>query len=1079
MKKRFLAGVTALCLSLTLLPARVLASGAGSPQKATSVPNPDSFRTNEDFKPYDPHYPKKDQYGEYVLRVPDLKGRLTFKESGKNQTTGTLFAPGVSASGGWKNATKKWYNYDSGLCFAASASNLLSWYLNRYHEVNPGNNYGFETEEEDIFNHFRSGWDPDTGGDPIEALSWYFTGGFPSNNPNPSSGVPLTGRDKGAHLRMLPNNTCKHWAWISFNWDPQVEFDIYGSYEDQQFPYIEWVRGISGNDPFATWEGFSQHVIRQLHYGPTVISIIPETGANGHAITLWGADYDVESGLITKIHVTDSDDAASAGLLSVPIVREPNGKGFRMVNYPYHPPTGAYQKFTRIRDSVMMYAPDVVRANRAYTGETAVISELQPDSDGSGVRVQVSNLPGDTLEYGYSYDQNAENVAFWQSGNHFTGLQPDLYYFFARVKETSDHAAGGVSAPSAYRVKTPSPDAQQPAASLSLGTSGFRPFHQAQQYIWYGAEDGQAEPILWRVLDEKTSVGADGLFLISDKLYGTGTDGGVQFSQSGNDYQNSKAQQWCRDFEKAHLSAAEQAALLATTKTDAPYAGSTAFAGAQNILSNDKVFLPSAEEISKESYGFGTEQSRRARYHRDFSGYWLRSPSETQHSHAGYVDKDGRISSQSTDRTFGARPAFNLDGSQVLYAAAVSNVQGANFMGLNKIHDVDSADFRLVLKDTSRDFRVTTSELTLQPGEAVTLAYTGAQTSQNGNEYISVILTDAEGTTPLYYGKLAPAQSADGEIRFDLPQELPDGTYVLKVFNERYSSSKETGASSPFCDVTLTLRQEPVLEPIPEVNLTLKAPVKGQQPENAVAGETGYTVEKTTWLPEGSEFQPDTAYTVSIELKAEAGHIFTDGTVFTLNSEKVTAVLNGDTCVITYDGFPKTDPNPDPDPNNGSGGETPAPDNGSHGENNIPPAPDSGNGSESTNKPTPDTNHGNGSSDSFQGDSESKPQLPAKPSSQNTTTNRPEKKPSDTVISQKPDSDTKDDSADTKPDKTEASKPTEPQESTPVTMPSATSQETEQAPEHSSLGWILLVCAIPVVGLVVFFILKEVKSKKK
>ncbi len=504
MKRRFFAGAMAVCISLSLFPTTAFAADGGETRATAqyysdvsdiigsitppdtgkdeaaqpesgliTLPNADDLQTNEDFKRYDPGYPEKEVYGNYVLRVPDLNGRLTFSTRNQNQLIGTLYAPGVSKNKGWQDATKQWHNIDNGLCFAASSSNLISWYLNRYLEQHPDDTHGFETNAEQIFNRFRNGWDPAEGGDPMEALSWYFTGGFPSNNHHPN-GSHLTDRETGGYLyKQLPNNSSDRWAPVSFDWDPQEDFSVYGSFEDNRFPFIEEISGMSSGSPFSTMKLFSKHILRQLHYGPCTISIITDQyGSNsGHAITLWGVDYDVNTGLVTNLHVTDSDDYS--GLFTVKVEGGPNDS-VRLVQYPYYPPVGNSTRFTRIRASVLLYAPDVVRVNQGYSGPNAEISELIPDADGTGVTVQVTNLSRPSLEYGYSYDDDSNHVVRWQSDSHFSGLKPGQYYFFARVKETSDHAAGGTSAPRPYQVQTPPPTPQEPVpapitkVSLSL-----------------------------------------------------------------------------------------------------------------------------------------------------------------------------------------------------------------------------------------------------------------------------------------------------------------------------------------------------------------------------------------------------------------------------------------------------------------------------------------------------------------------------------------------------------------------------------------------------------------------------------
>ncbi len=935
MKHRFLAGVLAVCLTLSLASGGGMAHAEGAPSAAQALsaptadpkggatspgtrafplPDPDRLHTNEDFRPYDPGYPKQAQYGDYTLRIPALKERLTFSKGAQDQRIGTLYAPGVTAAAGWQDATKQWGKVDPALCFAGSASNLIAWYLNRYLALHPEETHPFETNVERIFDRFRRGWDPLEGADPKEALSWYFTGGFPSNSPNPN-GSTLTGAEQGGYLRhQLPHNASGRWSLLSFDWEPEEEFSVFGSYEDDRFPFLEDIGGIGPGHPFSNLKRFSEQILRQLHYGPCSLIIITDQpgGGSGHAITLWGVDYDVDTGLVSRIHVTDSDDPAHVGLFSVRVEDNPDNTGVRLVQYPYHPPVGGATQFTRIRSSMVLYAPDVVQSSQGYTGPNAEIQTVTPDADGTGVSVQVDNLPLSELEYGYSYDSDPNHVLQWQADSHFSGLKPDPYYFFARVKETADHAAGGTSAPFAFRVSTPSPAPQGTVAALGLGTSLFRSDAAAPQYLWFGTDrgpDGSAapEPILWRILDRQTNQQTEGVFLLSDKLYGTGSNGELQFDAQApysNDYTVSTARRWCQTFAKTNLTALEQAALLATSKSDLPYA---AFDGADYILSGDKVFLPSAEEISSEAYGLGTDAGRQARYRAESAAYWLRSPAAGSRSDAGSVTASGTVAQSAASTGLAVRPACNLDGRRVLFTAAVQSGVSSDQIGLVPVQSVQSQDFRLVLTDTDHSFRVTSSDLTGPSGGTVSLSYQGARQGQSGHEFLSLILTEADGATPLYYGKLAAVTADSGTVRVTLPAQLAEGRYVLKVFQEQYNGPKQPGTASPFCDVPLTVSAPSTPVPVPQVNLSLPAPVTGQTPQHAAVREDGCRVVSTTWSPAHSAFQPNTAYRASIVVAPQEGFAFTKDTHFFLNGTPVTPEIDGNAYCIRSPEFPKTE----------------------------------------------------------------------------------------------------------------------------------------------------------------------------
>ncbi|WP_461810242.1 IdeS/Mac family cysteine endopeptidase [Faecalimonas sp.] len=438
-KKRLLIGTTALLISSMLFSLNIFAINKnatnilyenhsnvlGTPTSSSSsniknrvdekennamlLPNTESFQKNEDFKEYDPAYPKKEQFGDYVLQIPELKERLTFSTSKDNQIVGTLYAPGISQQGGWKDATKKWGKYDFGLCFAASSSNLISWYLNRYTQLHPEDHNAYIMNEERVFDRFRNGWDPALGGNQTEALSWYFTGGFPSGN-SQAQDNQLTGNEQGGYLRnKIYNNKSNRWADVSISWNPREKFTVFGGYDDNKFPFIEEVGGMSKGGAFSNLRGFSDQILRQLHYGACTISILTDqsSGGSGHAITVWGADYDVNTGLVTAIHVTDSDD--NRGGFTVPIQKGDDNSEVRMINYPYHPPFGNPQNFTRIRDSIVLYAPEVVKPINKPTLNAKVEGQKRIDLDKKDAQVFKLKTTGHELSYVPEYQIEFKN----------------------------------------------------------------------------------------------------------------------------------------------------------------------------------------------------------------------------------------------------------------------------------------------------------------------------------------------------------------------------------------------------------------------------------------------------------------------------------------------------------------------------------------------------------------------------------------------------------------------------------------------------------------------------------------------
>ena len=82
---------------------------------------------------------------------------------------------------------------------------------------------------------------------------------------------------------------------------------------------------------------------------------------------------------------------------------------------------------------------------------------------------------------------------------------------------------------------------------------------------YYQSDDSTKEPIKWRVLDDKTNTGNEGLFLLSDVLLGSGPRGDVYFDNFGyksGAWHGSDAQTWCQDFYSSNFSTGEQSAVI-------------------------------------------------------------------------------------------------------------------------------------------------------------------------------------------------------------------------------------------------------------------------------------------------------------------------------------------------------------------------------------------------------------------------------------------------------------------------------------------------------------------------------------
>ena len=347
------------------------------------------------------------------------------------------------------------------------------------------------------------------------------------------------------------------------------------------------------------------------------------------------------------------------------------------------------------------------------------------------------------------------------------------------------------------------------AKEITLGTAGVSGYANGYDYVYYG--DYEGDPVKWRVLDTTSNDGrTPALFLLSEEGLEVRTFGSTDV------WAQSDIRTYLQgDFYNNTFSEPEQQAILATTTQGDKDVGNYA-KGCD--LHADTIFLLSADEVTTAAYGFATsldtEDSNRVDPGDKFDSpyvpdWWLRSRSETSASVGmglslvAVVTGDGDINDMGmgSDLDNIVRPAFNLDADDVLFTSPAQGGKTAD--GLTAVADTAPEEHKVTLLDSSRAFQVTEGTATAKAGETVTLTYTGAQTG--GQEYISAMLTDANGTV-LYYGHIQQPQAAAGTVQITLPARLEDGQYRLKVFNEQCNGDYQTDYASVFSDVTLTVR---------------------------------------------------------------------------------------------------------------------------------------------------------------------------------------------------------------------------------------------------------------------------------
>ena len=216
------------------------------------------------------------------------------------------FAEGVSLESGWYDVNKVkdgTVNGDINMCWAATAANILQWWQDRY--VEQGNTLPEgcpdgkgETYELAIMEVFHSQWDNTYGGHAFHAVKWYFEGVNVCEGWNRQA-QPLQ-RGSGGYFKHV-------WEQI----EPYMYTGHDLGYTQDYNNYYLWGSG-SGLDATGRLRAFTELVEMFIDKGMTSMAIAQRENYGGvhHSVTLWGYEKDNETGLLTRIWITDSDDSA-------------------------------------------------------------------------------------------------------------------------------------------------------------------------------------------------------------------------------------------------------------------------------------------------------------------------------------------------------------------------------------------------------------------------------------------------------------------------------------------------------------------------------------------------------------------------------------------------------------------------------------------------------------------------------------------------------------------------------------------------------------------------------------------------
>ena len=334
--------------------------------------------------------------------------------------------------------------------------------------------------------------------------------------------------------------------------------------------------------------------------------------------------------------------------------------------------------------------------------------------------------------------------------------------------------------------------------AIQLGTDALsKKVNTATAPTVYFGQDHGNNPGAWRVIgydgNDVTSAQGD-MTLLAAGTMGEAAFDSVNYS---SEYAPSELKT-AIDALAAKLTTEENAAVKKRTLASGSYNGENTdcVAGAQV---DNAVFWPlsiaEAHAVNQDLRTVDKKNTNWAMYY-----WWLRSPGEPSFS-AAIVDGSGEVFDNGMhhiSEKYGVRPAFNLNLNSVLFTSAA--VGGKPDGGLTPIPEYTGNEWKLTLLDNSRNFAVTETTASGNPGDPLTLHYSGATTGTN--EYISVILADNSGAK--YYGRVAQPTEATGTVEIEIPSDLAPGSYTLKVFSEQYNGDRKTDYASNFTNIALT-----------------------------------------------------------------------------------------------------------------------------------------------------------------------------------------------------------------------------------------------------------------------------------
>ena len=287
-------------------------------------------------------------YTLYAVKGEQKSNEITITaEEVATSGTSTIFAEGVTLTSGWYDVNKKSTTNSSGadamMCWAASSSNIIQWFQDRY--VADGNTlpagcpngtsskYDYELQIMDVF---RDNWDNLARGNWTDGgVIWYFEGRdvYETNSkescahPRSGTGGYFKSQWSGIYADMYKYEN--GWAWLTG--EPYTYATEINNYN--------W-RGSSVADPLLK---FSEYIVEAFEHGMSSMAVAMSSNFNGaHAVTIWGYEIDNATGYVTKLYIADSDDGSTPVLQPYTVSPESGNSKIVLNGYTAYYPFALY-----------------------------------------------------------------------------------------------------------------------------------------------------------------------------------------------------------------------------------------------------------------------------------------------------------------------------------------------------------------------------------------------------------------------------------------------------------------------------------------------------------------------------------------------------------------------------------------------------------------------------------------------------------------------------------------------------------------------------------------------------------------